>query len=136
MNISYLKELTLLMLAVIITLGCATACVQQGSKEMPAEAKKYLPQAQKYCADNNLMLGNYLGKTIIRAKDYEPSAGSKEPVVYEWNVTNKKSKEKFVLWVGPIMPMFPGMKPHVTLGKDRYNIKGKKVEQKEDKSEN
>jgi hypothetical protein len=130
MNYKYLKGITIVI--VIVCLGVILNSCALKRAELSPDAKKYLPLAQKYAAENNLQLGDYLGKTILRAKDYSPSQSSKEPVVYEWKATNKKSKEKFVIWVGPIMPMFPQMKPHVTLGKGRYTIGGKKITESQD----
>lgn len=119
------KEIFLLGLIVSLAVLCLSSCASKNPTPTDKEALKYMPIAEKYCAEHNLEIQNYTGKTIIRAKDYSSTSSSNEPAVYEWNVMNKTSKEKMFLWVGPILPMFPNMKPGVSLAKTRYNIGGK-----------
>lgn len=106
---------------------CFTACQKdQGTTievDFPDEYQKYEPFAKKYCAENNLTIKKYLGRTVIRFNDFKAGAKQKEPVVYEWEVQNRASNQVLVLGVGPIMPMFPTGNPPVMLTKGRYELK-------------
>jgi hypothetical protein len=110
----------------LVTVSC-------GSSKLPdpdEEAQQFAGLVNKYCQKNNLAVKGYLGKTIIRSKNnYKTSDVGKEPIVYEWKVMNKASKKEFVLWVGPVLPQFPNLKPQVSLGKDRYTMQGVKIKE-------
>ena len=103
------------------------SCVNKKLPETDQEANQYLPIVEEFCTDKNLELNGYLGKTILRGKDFKNSDIGKEPIVYEWQVTNNASKKKFVIWVGPIMPQYKNLKPLIQLGRERYTLQGTKV---------
>lgn len=125
------KNMASLVIILVLSMITFAGCANIGVKEDP-EAQKYLGTVLDYCSRNNLNVDRYMGKTLIRGKDYKPVAEAQEPVVYEWRVYNRDSKEKFIIWVGPIMPMLPNVKPGVTLARERYAIGEKAVEIKEE----
>lgn len=125
-----MRKLILLVLIVLpFAILILTSCTYKGVSKPDEEASKYTNLVNEYCSKNNLKVDSYLGKTILRGKDFKSSDLGKEPVVYEWQVVNKASNKKFVLWVGPIMQGLQGFKPMVTIAKERYTLQGQKVEE-------
>lgn len=104
------------------------SCLSETFPEPDKEALQYMNDVNAYCGKNNLKVEGYLGKTILRGKDYTSADEGKEPIVYEWRVINKASRDKFVVWVGPIMPMLKQSKPFIAVGKGRYSLDGMKIQ--------
>ncbi|MGD9581135.1 MAG: hypothetical protein AB7V50_07160, partial [Vampirovibrionia bacterium] len=127
------KKLLIYFVIVPVLALLLVSCVGESYPEPDKEAAQYLNDVQAYCAKNNLKVEGYLGKTVLRGKDYTQADEGKEPVVYEWRVINPTSKNKFVVWVGPIMPMFKNVKPFISVGKGRYTLEGMKVQDVKDK---
>lgn len=126
MNNKIITYFIVLPIILLLTVSCTGSRLQESDEE----SSQYVNLVNGFCQKNNLAIKGYLGKTIIRSKDFKNTDVGKEPVVFEWQVINKASKQKFVIWVGPVLPQFPTIKPQVTLAKDRYSLQGLKVEEK------
>lgn len=121
------RNLLVYLVIVPVLVVLLASCASESYPEPDKEASKYLSMVNAYASKNNFKVDGYLGKTVLRGKDFTSADEGKEPVVYEWRVTNKASKKQFVVWVGPIMPMFKNVKPFISVGKGRYSLEGMKV---------